>query len=250
MFLPSQNIDQPKRSAPWWRKTPPRLLTALCLVLIDGVQTPQALASDRNESQRCDLAAERAAQITGVPIDLLLAISRVETGRSGPGPDPDPWPWTINADGQGHWYGSKEAAVAAATAHLSDGTKTFDVGCFQLNIRWHGAGFATIDEMFDPMRNAEYAAGFLLELYRESGDWRKAVAAYHSRTPDLAQRYLSAVRAVLERPPTSTDNATHAPEQRVAHENHFPLLQSGGAGSAGSLVPIQAARGPLIGGNS
>jgi hypothetical protein len=207
-------------------------------------------AAERQDAQRCDEAAARAASESGVPIDLLLAISRVETGRSGRGPDPEPWPWTINADGEGTWFDSREAAVAAATAHLSDGTGTFDIGCFQLNIRWHGAGFASINDMFDPLRNAEYAAGFLMELFRESGDWRQAVAAYHSRTPELAEKYLSRVRAVLEGSGSGPLPAEDAPETLVAHENLFPLLQTGGQGSAGSLVPRQATRGPLFGGRS
>ena len=197
---------------------------------------------------KCDHAAAAAAETSGVPIDILLAITRVETGRGGD--VVQPWPWTINADGAGDWYDTKEAAVGAATAHLSDGTGSFDVGCFQLNMRWHGAGFATLSDMFDPARNADYAAAFLLQLYQESGDWAAAVAAYHSRTPELAERYLRKVKAVLEGPePPSAPTGDHS-ETPIARENRFPLLQAGAAGSAGSIVPLQSARGPLFGGNS
>lgn len=219
------------------------------LVLALAFAAPfSAQASGRRDSLRCDLAAAHAAESTGVPIDLLLAITRVETGRSGAGPEPEPWPWTINANGAGQFFGSRAEAVAAAEAHLSDGTGTFDIGCFQLNLRWHGAAFATLDEMFDPVRNAEYAAGFLLELYRESGDWKRAVAAYHSRTPELAAQYVSRVRAVLEGPEVLPPPL--AAEASMPRENLFPLLQAGTQGSAGSLVPLGTARGPLIGGSS
>ena len=195
----------------------------------------------------CDRAATHAAQAVGVPIDILLAISRVETGRRQGG-GLNPWPWTINADGKGTFYESKAEAVAAASAHLTDGTGTFDIGCFQLNIRWHGEGFSTFDEMFDPEKNASYAAKFLMSLYQESGNWGDAVAAYHSRTPELAQTYLNQVKAVLDAPGAAAVAETAAaPPPR---ENNFPLLQAGAQGGFGSIVPATGARGPLFGGNS
>ena len=215
------------------------------VVLLSAASLASAARSD--PGQTCDHAAAKAAEKTGVPIDILLAITRVETGRGGA--EPRPWPWTINADGQGNWYETMDAAVMAATTHLTDGTASFDIGCFQLNIRWHGEHFASISDMFDPMKNAEYAATFLAQLYQESGNWSEAVAAYHSRTPDLAEQYLQKVKAVLSGPnaPTAAELVT---ESRSNRENPFPLLKAGGQGSAGSLVPLQSANGPLIGGTS
>ena len=219
---------------------------ALALVAILA-QATAASGAGLDPALKCDQAAAGAAETSGVPIDILLAITRVETGRGGGG---QPWPWTINADGQGNWYDSKAAAVAAATAHLGDGTGTFDVGCFQLNIRWHGEGFASLSDMFDPARNATYAADFLLQLYQESGDWAQAVSAYHSRTPEHAERYLAKVKAVLAGPDAPAPPDGDYAEAPILRENRFPLLQAGASGSAGSIVPLQSARGPLIGGSS
>ena len=213
---------------------------ALVLLVVAG---PAPAAG--NPAQLCDLAAQAAAQKTGVPIDILLAITRVETGRSANG-ELRPWPWAINADGTGAWYDSQAQAVAAATAHLADGTGTFDVGCFQLNMRWHGDAFASLTEMFDPGKNAYYAAHFLLQLYQESGDWAQAVADYHSRTGDLAAPYVEKVKAVLNGPGAPDI----PPPQMQVRENRFPLLQAGDRGSAGSIVPLQMAHGPLIGGGA
>ena len=191
----------------------------MALALMIGLAAPLGAAANP-----CDFAAQQASQSTGVPVDILLAISRVESGRRQDGGF-GPWPWTINADGQGSFYTTKADAVAAATTHLTDGTGTFDSGCFQLNY---------------------YAARFLLSLYDEMGNWSDAVAAYHSRTPDVGKGYLNRVKAVL--------NGPEAPQPivpiAIAHENTFPLLQGGAQGGYGSLVPMTAARGRLIGGNS
>ena len=215
----------------------------MALALMIGLAAPLGAAA--NPANPCDFAAQQASQSTGVPVDILLAISRVESGRRQDGGF-GPWPWTINADGQGSFYATKADAVAAATTHLTDGTSTFDSGCFQLNYRYHGNAFASFDAMFDPNQNADYAARFLLSLYDEMGNWSDAVAAYHSRTPDVGKGYLNRVKAVL--------NGPKAPQPIVpiviAHENTFPLLQGGAQGGYGSLVPMTAARGRLIGGNS
>lgn len=189
----------------------------------------------------CDRAAAIAAEETGVPIDILLAISRVETGRRAEG-ELMPWPWTINADGAGAYYDSKEAAVAAAELHLSDGTGTFDIGCFQLNMTYHGKAFASFDDMFDPRMNAHYAAEFLNQLYAEMGNWADAVSAYHSRTPERAEAYLASVKSVIEGPEVAERAANP-----VARINNFPLLQAGDPGMPGSIVPQSGGLQPLLG---
>lgn len=218
--------------------------TGLWLLALVTVCAPP-LAAASSPAPLCDLAAHQAAQTSGVPVDILLAISRVEAGRRHDGGF-GPWPWTINADGQGSFYATKADAVAAATAHLTDGTGTFDSGCFQLNYRYHGGAFPTVDAMFDPQQNADYAARFLLALYAEKGNLADAVAAYHSRTPDRGALYLDRVKAVLNGPQASQPIVPAA----IPHENTFPLLKTGTQGANGSLVPMTTARGRLIGGNS
>lgn len=218
----------------------------LLLTLVSCVWADLVLAA-ADPSMLCDRATSQASATTGVPIDILLAISRVETGRRRDGAL-TPWPWTINADGKGAFYDSEAEAIAAAQIHETDGTGTFDIGCFQLNIRWHGEGFSTYEEMFDPVRNATYAARFLQSLYQEKGNWTDAVAAYHSRTPDLAQAYVDQVKAVLHSP--EKPHIAAISEVRPPRVNNFPLLQAGALGGMGSIVPVTGASAPLIGGNS
>lgn len=197
-----------------------------------------SLAAPRQEAV-CDIAAQRAAKTYQVPAEILMAVARVETGRQS-GDTLHPWPWAVNLGGEGHWANSMEEAMAIAQSALDEGRLNIDIGCFQLNIRWHSKGFLSLADMFDPQTNANYAAGFLARLYRETGDWKAAVGTYHSRDADLAEVYADRVAAV------AVPDAPLA--VRDSRANLFPLLQAGRAASAGSLFPQpQGATGPLIG---
>lgn len=191
----------------------------------------------------CDRAARVAARSRDVPYDVLQAISRAETGRSAAG-GLEPWPWTVNMEGAGKWFASEDEARAYVFRHFKRGARSFDVGCFQVNYKWHGAAFRSIDDMFDPVLNADYAAKFLLELYDEFGSWSAAAGAYHSRTQSHARSYTARfdkIRAetiargdiplVAERAPV------RGPSPVFASGAPAPLI-SDGVASLGSLVPI------------
>ncbi|WP_328586878.1 transglycosylase SLT domain-containing protein [Tranquillimonas rosea] len=194
---------------------------------------------------RCDRAAQVAAAERDVPLDVMRAITRTETGRQRGG-TLEPWPWTVNLEGDGHWFDTLDAALAFAHRHHSAGARSFDVGCFQVNFRWHGSAFESLAEMFDPAANARYAASFLARLKAELGTWEAAAGAYHSRTRRYADRYLrrfSAIRADLEPPAAGPRFAVRAADR----PNLFPLLRPGGVTRRGSLVPLdQTARAPLF----
>ena len=193
----------------------------------------------------CDAAAQKASEATGVPLKILLAITRVETGRSE-GDSLRPWPWAINRAGEGNWYDTAEQAIAAATAALAEGARNFDVGCFQLNHRWHGDAFPSLAAMFDPDTNASYAADFLVQLFEQNGNWADAVSAYHSSTEEFATAYLARVKDVVN---AELGGPSVAPEAiAMPRENNFPLLNGGQAGTAGSIVPVLMMTRPLIGG--
>ncbi len=191
----------------------------------------------------CDAAARRAAQRHGVPEDLMLAITRAETGRQGP-QGLQPWPWAINLGGNGQWPEDKISAETIAQREIDAGHLNIDIGCFQLNLRWHSKGFASLDEMFDPAMNADYAARFLVALREETGSWEAAAGAYHSRNEDLAAPYAARIAELIDSLP-----AGEGPPP-PARENRFPLLQAGLAGRNGSLVPQLPLASPLLGAGS
>ena len=148
----------------------------------------------------CQDAVAAAEQTHAIPTGLLSAIARVESGRR----DPDsggvtPWPWTVNADGAGQFFATKAQAiefVRASDAH------DIDVGCLQVSLLHHPNAFRNLDQAFDPVANAQYAADYLRQLYLQTNDWTSAAALYHSATPALAADYRRKVLAAWTQGPT------------------------------------------------
>lgn len=188
----------------------------------------------------CEAAARTASLETGVPLEVMRAIAALETGRNDGG-RVQPWPWTVNDGSEGHWFATRDEAQEYVRKLTSSGKESFDVGCFQLNFRWHGSAFRTLDSMFDPMANAQYAASFLSELYTEAGDWTIAAGRYHSRTEAHAAKYRNRFTQLIAQ--LSPDAGHLAVPDRP---NSYQLLQRGHTGSAGSLVPRTSARNPLL----
>ena len=221
-----------------------RLVGLFCLGLI-----PSLLGAAPAPPELCITAARTAAQQTGVPFDVLMAISLTETGRNMNG-QMTVWPWTVNMEGAGHWFDTADDARAYVYEHFKLGARSFDVGCFQINYKWHHQEFESLDQMFDPLAGALYAARFLTDLKAETGSWETAAGAYHSRTPEHAERYMATfsdyregieevpfmTAAVAEAPPVIPMDVP-VPEPRV---NSFPFFRKSGdtAGSNGSLVPL------------
>jgi hypothetical protein len=145
------------------------------------------------------LAAVQAAEYRhGIPRGLLLAIAEVETGRPlAEGGGRVPWPWSANADNQSYFFATRQDAVAWTRQALRRGVASIDSGCLQVNLQQHPDAFASVEQAFDPVPNADYAARFLMQLYRQTGNWRAAVGWYHSHTPTLADPYRDKVQAAF-----------------------------------------------------
>lgn len=196
----------------------------------------------------CDGAARAASALTGVPLAVLQAIALTETGRHLPGAGDGlrPWPWTVNQAGEGHWFATQEQALAYATEARDQGISNIDLGCFQLNQRWHGDAFPSLQAMFDPQQNALYAARLLRSLYQKYGDWSQAAGAYHSNTPEYAARYRERFDALF----AGLEGGNPAPMQVsvpvAPRQNRFALLRVGARGAGASLVPLPGGGQSLI----
>ena len=171
---------------------------AAALLVFSGIAAHAAtIGRSLPPGQLCRAAIQVAERGGGVPARLMSAIGLVESGRRDPETgEQNPWPWTINVEGKGYVYETKAAAVSAVRTFQSQGARSIDVGCMQINLMHHPDAFPDLDAAFDPLINARYAAVFLNELHGQSGDWDRATGAYHSSTPDLGADYLRRVLAI------------------------------------------------------
>jgi hypothetical protein len=148
----------------------------------------------------CETAIAGAERTLRLPLRLLGAIAQVESGRPDDAGNVRPWPWTIDAEGSGQYFASKQQAIDAVRTLQARGVHSIDVGCMQVNLMYHPNAFASLDEAFDPIANALYAARFLNTLYGMSGSWVQAAAAYHSQTPAIGADYQQRVMARWQHP--------------------------------------------------
>lgn len=153
-------------------------------------------AQAQDPAAACRAAISTAERERAVPTGLLQAIGRVESGRRDPTTGAfAPWPWTINAEGRGMFFPTREAAIAEVRQLQARGVRIIDVGCMQVNLYHHPNAFAALEQAFDPLTNARYAAQFLTELRDNAGDWARAAGHYHSQTPERAEPYRARVLA-------------------------------------------------------
>jgi outer membrane usher protein len=143
--------------------------------------------------ETCRSAIETVQRMTRqIPPGLLLAIAETESGRSI-ADDFGPWPWTLNIDGEGRYYDSMAKAVEAAGRAIESDTGNVDLGCMQISETWHGWAFTDLNAMIDPLENASYAASFIMSLHATHGNWRDAIANYHSGNPARGFAYAERV---------------------------------------------------------
>jgi hypothetical protein len=164
------------------------------LVLLAAFAAASSARAD--DAALCEQAILHGAREVGVPVQVLHAIALTETGRQSNGRF-SPWPWAVNREGQGYWFRTREEALAFAHRSVAERRPSFDMSCFQINYHWHGHNFPSLEAMVDPKTAAVYAARFLRDLYHELGTWSAAAGAYHSRTPEFANRYRARFDRIL-----------------------------------------------------
>jgi soluble lytic murein transglycosylase-like protein len=147
------------------------LTIALLAVSISNAFSAVASAA----SNACEPEILRAADRYGVPVGILYAVGLTETGRRD-----SLQPNALNIDGNAVFPGSPQQAVLTFQEARRNGAKFIDLGCMQINHRFHSQHFRSVSEMLDPHRNVDYAARFLVQLKRKHDTWSMAVARYHA----------------------------------------------------------------------
>jgi soluble lytic murein transglycosylase-like protein len=123
----------------------------------------------------CEREIQSAAAKYGIPEGILYSVGLTETGRKG-----SLYAYAMNIEGKAVFPPSETAALQQFAIAREGGAKLIDVGCMQINQYFHGENFSSVEAMFDPHANVEYAAKFLRDLHDRHETWTMAVARYHA----------------------------------------------------------------------
>jgi transglycosylase-like protein with SLT domain len=142
----------------------------------------------------CENFTAYQERINGIPAHLLTAIAHAESGRYDEASGKvSAWPWTVTSSEGDVKYATKWEAIDAVRELRKRGVGNIDVGCMQINLHYHPDAFSNLNLAFDPARNVAYAAGLLRGHYQRTGDWKLAVAYYHSTDPEKYEPYQAKV---------------------------------------------------------
>ena len=181
-------------------------------------------SADFTNKPNCEKIANRIETETNLPIHLLSSISRVEAGRKLSSGEVKGWPWSINHAGKGLYFETKKGALKYLKNAVSNGSKNIDVGCMQLNYRWHKGAFSSLDDMFDPEKNIQYAAKFVKELYGRHQNWEDVIKHYHSNKKKFNVPYYQKVSKVWNK--QKENKLDNNPLGFTAAENILPAVES------------------------
>lgn len=216
-------------------------------VLVQAAMPAVARAVD------CEQMAAQTAALLGIPEGLMPAIARVETGLKQGDRGVRAWPWTLNVQGKGYYFKTRKEALDKLKAVLKEGVRNVDVGCMQINYRWHAENFASVEEMMTPEANTRYAAKFLTRLKKRHGSWEEATKHYHSADSDRGTAYLGRVNRVLARLPqeqpsfvaSTADGSSKGAVQRTAQvsgQRKATVTQPRGVLPAGDSTGVSTQR--------
>lgn len=146
--------------------------SALATISISSLAAAGAASAAANP---CESEILRAADRYGVPTGILYAVGLTETGKKG-----SLQPNALNIEGKAVFPRSRGEALATFENARHEGKTLIDLGCMQINHRYHGARFRSVEDMLDPHQNVDYAARFLASLHARHMTWSMAVARYHA----------------------------------------------------------------------
>ena len=169
------------------------LFTILFLSLIE-----ESYADNIRKFNSCEKTIKSIELQTDIPKGLLLGIGKAEAIRKINNKYII-WPWTINHAGKSMFFDTKKQMRKYVFKNLKRNDFNIDVGCMQINIKWHKNNFKKIDDMFEVSPNISYAASFLLQLKKKHGSWDKAIKHYHSSDPKKNIPYLIKVKSFWKR---------------------------------------------------
>ena len=142
------------------------------------------------ESNKCTRLFAYHEVLYDLPKNTLHSISLHETGRTHHlHKQPIPWPWSVNSEGRSFYFNTKAEAVEFVRQELQHNKTSIDVGCMQINLKYHGHHFKSVEHALDPKSNIDYGAKFLSQKFQQFHNWPEAIAHYHSAKSEFGQKY-------------------------------------------------------------
>ncbi|MFL7013628.1 transglycosylase SLT domain-containing protein [Enterovibrio norvegicus] len=148
------------------------------LLVISFLIAPGALANDA--TILVPKYFVKLSKETNVPADILYALAAKETNTKMTNKAVAPWPYTLNVKGKPYSFATYQEMVDAANNFIENGTRSVDIGLFQVNWLWNGHRSESVENLGTPWENGKVAAKILLEHYRKHGDWVVAAGRYHN----------------------------------------------------------------------
>jgi soluble lytic murein transglycosylase-like protein len=144
-----------------------------------------------------------------MPSNMLRAISVTESGKwSHFYHKKVAWPWTINVEGKGYYFKSRQDAIAKVRELQSQGKESIDIGCMQINLKYHPDAFTNLNQAFEPRYNIAYAAKFLTQKYKRNRNWETAIRHYHSKNREFSDKYIARIYDAWRREDKGVNLAT------------------------------------------
>ncbi len=129
----------------------------------------------------------RAAATTRIPVELLLAISHVESGFH---------PHALNVAGQPFFSPTRNDAESI----LRRSGDNVDIGLMQINWGFWGKKLGiSKSDLLDPRLNVLLGARILEHCLKVTGDWWQAVGMYHSPDAMRQRVYIDKVSSSYRR---------------------------------------------------
>lgn len=150
------------------------IITAAAAAAIPSVAHAQ---SGGYQTLDCPNLIARTEASRNIPRGLLMAIAVTESALNG-----QPDPYAMNIAGRGYHATGFQDMTNVISANWQRGVKSIDVGCMQINLKYHGSKFPRMTDLLDPTTNVNYGASFLITLATEAGSWKDAVMSYHNKT--------------------------------------------------------------------
>lgn len=145
-----------------------------------------------------------ASTATGIPVQLLVAISRVESSHH---------PWALNLNGKPVYLSSREEAEKI----LQSAPENTDIGLMQVNFRIWGRRLGlTKVQLLDPHMSA-WAGAVILRYYLSRYPFWEAVGRYHSGDRNRQIGYAWRIYLIL------SENVVKRKEYNVPRPSLFGL---------------------------